>query len=1042
MASRNSEDPPEACFLEEQHFSELVCVIQSSIPVMSRKPLFVVGHVLRIFLFIVQQPVFPDESSDEELLKLEMSALSLDLSPENAESVNKRQSISIWEPEQMRQDEKRDVLNDALQSISSGRISPIQSTLTSSWESISERQKRYYVKKAKDVLEAAMSVLAPGQEAYLREAILRTPRHTSFNDVPTTTQSVIQAYLAADSWQIKRQILSLITDEYTKEELRDLIPGLSVWRIDQARRHKTEAGPGQPIPKHALTRTRLDKVKTDHFIDFISSPALLQDVAYGTKTLSLDNGEKITVPAAIRTAIPSRIVATYRSHCKNTGFETTSERTLYRILDACSASLQKSLQGLDNYTAEGSEAFDNMQKIVEALSNHGVIDDAWYKGVSKRLKNGKDYLKVDFKSHVAVADWCADHCSTYALSDPTDVKFASDCEHDHDMICERCEDLREVLSDIQQHINNTVQMTKEELARLQFQYSNSFKAILDWKGHILRTINQEKAKQDILGRISDRESCFIIMDWAMKFLPMVYREKMSDFFGKRGRSWHVSAIITAVSNGDFNVECLVHLFDSCKQDWYAVASILENTLRIVKQENGNVKNAYLKSDNAGCYHNAQLLSSVKDIGRRTGINILRYDFSDPQSGKDVCDRKLAHMKAHIRRFVNEHNDVTTASEMKMALESYGGVKGCRYAVAEIKEPVERGETKWKGISYLYNFSFENPDSVHAWKAFGVGNGEDIAYKSRDADDTNLDLKIVEGFGSPEESVPGVFTAGAGKSYAGSTLFHCQENGCVSSFSTLEDLDQHMSVGKHMRMLERETAFDAIKKKWAQKLTGIASGSSNLASCSACSTRVYSTRTSERKKMPDQGWALKKKSSSSRMTKKTKEWMKQKFDEGVLTKKKADATKVAREMQYIKDDKGNLRFSPSEWRTVKQITSLFSRLASKGKSQGIGDEGEDVTDEGVSDGGSDEEVDTQEEAVMQLRRSVYTVVDFVHPIKHGDYNICHLAGSAGLGHLKIKELQIICRDLEIEVVGAKNRKKPYIDALQKLANTCTCCTVNG
>jgi hypothetical protein len=48
--------------------------------------------------------------------------------------------------------------------------------------------------------------------------------------------------------------------------------------------------------------------------------------------------------------------------------------------------------------------------------------------------------------------------------------------------------------------------------------------------------------------------------------------------------------------------------------------------------------------------------------KRTGITVARYDFSGPQSGKDICDRKIAPMKAHIRRFVNENHDVVSAED--------------------------------------------------------------------------------------------------------------------------------------------------------------------------------------------------------------------------------------------------------------------------------------------------------------------------------------------------------------------------------------------
>ena len=47
------------------------------------------------------------------------------------------------------------------------------------------------------------------------------------------------------------------------------------------------------------------------------------------------------------------------------------------------------------------------------------------------------------------------------------------------------------------------------------------------------------------------------------------------------------------------------------------------------------------------------------------------------------------MKGHIQRWVNEKRDVVTAVDMKEALESYGGVRGCRIAVAEFEVDVAK-----------------------------------------------------------------------------------------------------------------------------------------------------------------------------------------------------------------------------------------------------------------------------------------------------------------------------------------------------------------
>ena len=98
---------------------------------------------------------------------------------------------------------------------------------------------------------------------------------------------------------------------------------------------------------------------------------------------------------------------------------------------------------------------------------------------------------------------------------------------------------------------------------------------------------------------------------------------------------------------------LVHIFDACNQDWFSVASVLESlTFEIVNMEPG-VKELFLRSDNAGCYHNTALLSSAKVIIARQGLVLKDYSFSEANSGKDVCDRKIAPLKAHVERYIDE-----------------------------------------------------------------------------------------------------------------------------------------------------------------------------------------------------------------------------------------------------------------------------------------------------------------------------------------------------------------------------------------------------
>ena len=186
---------------------------------------------------------------------------------------------------------------------------------------------------------------------------------------------------------------------FSKSQLQEFIPGISKRQIDEARRHADLRGPGKPSSPPEIRRMRLEATKTDHFLDFISSSSLLQDVSYGTKSLKLDSGEKLRV-------------------------------------------------------------------------------------------------------------------------------------------------------------------------RLQYDHKQATNAILLWKAYLLRTVTQEKAKQDILANLGKR-STLMIMDWAMKFQAMKFRERMDHFFGKLGRSWHVTCAIKREDHGRLEVDTFVHLFDSCVQDWFS-----------------------------------------------------------------------------------------------------------------------------------------------------------------------------------------------------------------------------------------------------------------------------------------------------------------------------------------------------------------------------------------------------------------------------------------------------------------------------------------
>ena len=911
-------------------------------------------------------------------------------------------------------------------------VSPVLSTLNTSWGDILNTQQRYYIRKATEAISTTLSVICPGQENEIWSALRQAPillenqspvessKRKYFDQKSGIIDALVKAHNEAESWQTKRQILSLFANDFSRAELQQMIPGLSKWRIDQARQHLIHTGQGQPVPDQPIFRTRIDAAKVDHFLDFIARPDLLQDVAFGTKNLKLDSGENIIIPAVIRTLIPSRVIKQYAAYCKQQSFQAASDRSLFRILDVCSASKQKSLQGLDNVTSAGVQAFQNLVGVVQALEEDG-IRERWVEDKIKALKEAKRYLKLDYKLHISRDEECTDHCIVHALSDPSDDSsdFRGKCYHNHKTNCERCDALENVIAEILRELEDSG-LSKEKKARMMFDYKECIQNISAWKAHLLRSVNQEDAKQDTLDKLNEG-SCLIVMDWAMKFLPHHYREQMSEFFGKRGRRWHISAVITKSTAEKFQVECFVHLFNTCTQNSFAVASIIEHLLKTLKEEYPVLKQAFLRSDNAGCYKNGALLLSLPEISARSGIKIVRYDFSDPQAGKDICDRKTAPMKAHIKRWVNEQHDVLTAEDMKQAIESHGGLKGCRAAVVEvdISKDVVKDNTI-PGISLLNNFQFIEEGGIRSWRAYDIGSGRLLQYRDLQISaQPNTNLKVIEPFG---ELTKGKGVVGE-TSKISADIYSCQESGTVLTFKSQQEADAHMDTGKHNKELETESLYDTIRKKWASRVTGVTVVGKRQQTAVIVFGQEAQSPAGTGEDRKTQGWALKSTKKPSRMTDKTKTYLVNIFEHGSQIGHKADPVQVSRQMKLEKDVDGKLLFKPDEWRTPQQISQLFSRLAAAQKQ---------VDEEDVA-------AEETELTLATLRNEVMEQVAIPqHPIVVGARNICQFVHEKKLGSLKIVELQSICDQLDTEPSGSLLRKKSYITSIETyVVKTCQC-----
>jgi hypothetical protein len=595
--------------------------------------------------------------------------VSQDLSQESTTCSHASQSTefsqgsqSDWELENESRHEK---FNRAMALLSEGTFPALKSQLKIPWENTSKSTRSSYLTIASNAVHVLLEYIVPGQTHKILPELAKkhTESSNELQNQDVLTQALIKAYLDQDDRLNQIQILSLFAHKFSKEKLLKLVPGLTIAKIDAARKHGALESPGQIIHKPKICRMRLSMPKVLHFIQFISSPSYHQVVGYGSKKLELSTGVEIHIPKVVRNIISSRLINMYMSYCKDQEYTALSRSTLYNILKVCAASQKKNLHGLDNITADGLKAVEVLERIISSLETFGLSAER-AEELRSLVASINQHLKFEIKSHLSTNSTCIDHCTTYSLSDPNCDAFRMKCDHEHTTGCDDCtlvdRTLFEVTREFEDCFSNE-HFPKDIAEEINFEINQSKMNISAWKSHCVRTVHQDQAKKNVLDKLHPTQA-LVVMDWAMKFLPIRHRESQSDFFGKKGISWHLSSVITQKVTSEnesmecqFNVDTFIHILQLGSQGWFSVAHIITDLLQQLPSFVPDVREVVLKSDNAGCYHCSSLVSYIQYLNTISDIKILTYNFSEPQAGKDICDAKTAHCKLHMLRYISIFN---------------------------------------------------------------------------------------------------------------------------------------------------------------------------------------------------------------------------------------------------------------------------------------------------------------------------------------------------------------------------------------------------
>ena len=122
-----------------------------------------------------------------------------------------------------------------------------------SWDQLSLRTKNARISKAKDAVVASLEVISPGNPASLWQALKSSQSvEASLCITPQTSadqkylEALAETYQNANSWDTRRQILSVKADLIPYSVIQQFTPGITEYRIKTARQHTIHHGRGVP----------------------------------------------------------------------------------------------------------------------------------------------------------------------------------------------------------------------------------------------------------------------------------------------------------------------------------------------------------------------------------------------------------------------------------------------------------------------------------------------------------------------------------------------------------------------------------------------------------------------------------------------------------------------------------------------------------------------------------------------------------------------------------------------------------------------------
>lgn len=272
-------------------------------------------------------------------------------------------------------------------------------------------------------------------------------------------QKIISSYNNATTSADRKQVLSVLTSLFTYSDLQsvqELSGPISRRAFSEANHHANAWGAACSAPCVAHVSVRIPTSTLTDVMKHILNPTFIQQVAFGSRDITLSDHSTLKVPKLQRVQLRERMWDLYEAENTDSegNFSGVSRSVYLQAANIATASDQKSLAALDNNAVRfGRDNFRRMRDLVGHLATWNPLKMT--PAIQQLLRSEVDavetFYKYDFEQHLCLDTLCASHCLTHAFGG-LGPKFSNTCPAScgqHSLRCKQCDRLQVLLKNFE-----------------------------------------------------------------------------------------------------------------------------------------------------------------------------------------------------------------------------------------------------------------------------------------------------------------------------------------------------------------------------------------------------------------------------------------------------------------------------------------------------------------------------------------------------------------------------------------------------------------